>query len=56
MAHEIVLKEEVYQKIKGKCLSFYGEKRKDIFAMQQEIMDLPEIPITATDKEDDENA
>ena len=45
MAHQIILKEEVYQKIKEKCLSFYGEKRKDIFAMQQEIMDFPEIPM-----------
>ena len=43
MAHNIVLKEEVYQLITEKCLQFYREGRRDIFGMQQEVMDLPEI-------------
>lgn len=45
MAHQVVLKEEVYQEIIDKCLSFYEERRRDIFGMQQEIMDLPAIPM-----------
>ena len=45
MAHNIVLKEEVYQLITEKCLQFYREGRRDIFGMQQEVMDLPEIPM-----------
>ena len=45
MAHAIELKDSVYKEIADKCIAFYREGRKDIFGMQQEIMDLPDIPM-----------
>lgn len=45
MAHTVELKEEVYQNIREMCLDYYRNGCRDIFRMQQEIMDLPEIPM-----------
>lgn len=45
MPHEVELNESVFEQIKAKCLGSFDAGCTDIFTMQQEIMDLPEIPM-----------
>lgn len=45
MAHEVELKECTFDHIKEKCIRFFGDGCTDVFLMQQEIMDLPDIPM-----------
>lgn len=45
MSHEVELNESVFGYIKDQCLRFYEAGCTDIFRMQQEIMDYPEIPM-----------
>lgn len=45
MSHEIILNDEVYRKIIDKCLAFYDSGESNVFTMQQDVMDMPEIPM-----------
>lgn len=45
MAHEVILNDDVYERIKSNCLAFYDAGTRNIFDMQQELMDMPEIPM-----------
>lgn len=45
MSHEVELEDSVYEMIIRHCMDFYERGRIDIIGMQQEIMDLPEIPM-----------
>lgn len=45
MAHEVELNDSVFEQIKEHCLEFHREGNRNIFEMQQLIMDMPEIPM-----------
>ncbi len=45
MTHDIELKEEIYDAVKQKCMEFFNNDCRNIFTMQQELMDMPEIPM-----------
>lgn len=46
MAHEIILKEEVFEAIKAHCIDVFNEKRElTVDELQVELMDTPGVPM-----------